>query len=71
MSYWLYATQGARNGHGAEVENGRLNSTGYRLVQAARATIVSFAFALAHARGVNCLISVIFAKGRRVNESLR
>ena len=28
-------------------------------------------FGPAHVRGVNCLISVIFAEGRRVNKSFR
>jgi hypothetical protein len=56
----------ARNRYGAELENERSNSTGCRLVYAARAINFFLAFALAHSEGVNCLISVIFAEGRRL-----
>jgi hypothetical protein len=51
-----------------QTENG---STGDGLAQAARAINFSFAFALTHARGVNCLISVMFAEGRPVNKSFK
>jgi hypothetical protein len=37
--------------------------------QAARATTVSFALPLAHVAGVNPLICVILAAGKRVNKS--
>jgi hypothetical protein len=40
-------------------------------IHAARATIGSFALALAHAEGVNSLICVILAEGKRVNKSFK
>jgi hypothetical protein len=39
--------------------------------QAANATTCSFALALAHAAGVNSLIWVILAAGKRVNKSFK
>ena len=41
------------------------------LAQAAWATALSLALALAHAPGVNSLIWVIFAAGNHVNKSFR
>lgn len=63
---------------GVELPTGRaqglkagVNPTSGRLAQAAIATICSFVLVLAHAAGVNCLITVILAAGKRVNKSFR
>jgi hypothetical protein len=60
---FLYAADGGCKILGLEVVNERLSLTGREIAQAARATTGSFASVLAHAAGVNCLISVIFAEG--------
>jgi len=54
-----------------EVKNGRPKASGRQFAQAASATTLSFALALAHAAGVNSLIWVILAAGKRMNKSFK